>query len=43
MSWSKSRVSCLSATPTAYLCHVLAWNMTRAKWWNSFICDRHAA
>jgi len=43
MSWSKSSVSFLSASPTAYLCYVLAWIMTRAKCSNSFICDWHAA
>jgi len=36
-------VSFVSARPTAYLCHVCTWIMTRAKWWNSFICEQHAA
>jgi len=38
-----SCVSSVSAQPTAYLCHVCAWVMTRSKWWKSFKCERHAS
>jgi len=29
--------------PPNYIRCVLALIMTRAKWWNSFLCDRHTA
>ena len=35
-------VSCLNVRPTACPCHVCFSIMTRAKWWNSFICEQHA-